>query len=225
MSPALRPGDGRLIIGGAPRADLLPPSVRQADAARKQRGLLAVILVAVILVVGGAYAATSVLAAVAQTELAAANERTSSLLLEKGKYSEVTQIQLDLDEANAAVAVGSSTDLDWEALLKNLDRRLPEGATIMSAVAEVSTPVAAIGQPGSILYGPRVADIKLTLATKEFRDVPEFLRAVTDIPGFADVVPEGTTVENDDHFETTLSIHLNSDALVSAVAAGEANNE
>ena len=225
MSPAVRPGDGRLIVGGAPRADLLPPSVRQADAARKQRGLLAVVFIIVIVVVGGAYAATSVLAAMSAAQLASANERTSALLLEKGKYSEVTEIQLDLDEANAAVSVGSSTDLDWEALLKNLDRRLPKGATIMAAIAKVSSPVTAIGQPGVTLYGPRVAEIQLTLATKTLADVPDFLRDVTDIPGFADVVPESTTFENEDHYETVLTIHFDSGALVSAVTPEETNNE
>lgn len=223
MSPAVR-NDGRLIIGGSPRADLMPPSIRQGESARKQRGLLAIIFVAVVVLVGAAYGVAVFVASVAEDQLAAANTRTSELLLEQGDYSEVTNVQSQLDLALAAKEVGGAADVDWSTLIKDLEKALPSGSEIRGIAAQVSSPTVLVDQPASSLYAPRIAKIVLKIGTKNIGDVAKFERKIVTVKGFADVLPESTDLE-DGLYETTLTISFNQDVLSGRYSTEVANNE
>jgi len=223
MSPAVR-NDGRLIIGGPPRADLMPPSIRQGEAARKQRGLLAVIFVAVIVLVGAAYGVAAFMASVAEDQLADANTRTSELLLEQGDYSEVTNVQSQLDLAQAAKEVGGATDIDWETVITTLDKALPSGGRLKAVGVQVSSPVILVDQPSSVLYSPRVAKVVLKIHTKTLADVAKFERKIVTMPGFADVLPETTDVK-EGVYETVLTISFNQEVLSGRYVPKAVENE
>jgi len=78
--------DARLIIGGIPRAELLPPELELEKRSRAQRRGLMAVLVLVVLLVGVVYGAVSLFAATTQAALDGANAHAADLLAQQGKY-------------------------------------------------------------------------------------------------------------------------------------------
>lgn len=206
---------GRLIVGGAPKANLLPPEVGIVAKGRiMRRNAVLLVALAVIIVIAG-YAGGTVLAIAAQAQLAAANERTNTLITEQAKYSEVRQIATMLDTAAAAERVGMSTEIDWKAYLDEIQKSLPAGTSVTNVVAETATPLTDFAQPSAPLQGDRIGELKFTATSSSLPDVEKWLEALAKLDGFVDASPGSIQLNTEtEDYEVTITMHVNTDALL-----------
>lgn len=200
-------GEG-LVVGGDPRVDLLPPEVRSARRnARTRRGfawgVLAVFLV-VVMASGGAFG----LNIVAQGQLLVAQARTNELLSEQQKYTEVRNIQNQVDVAVAAKQVGASTEVAWQPFIAAVGSAEPPGLKMKSVTIDSASPIAVYQQSTDPLQGPRIATVTVVALSNTFPDVPGWLRAVLQVRGVVDAT--AGTVNRDDGgvYTSSITIHV-----------------
>lgn len=208
-------GGDRLVIGGPARANLLPPEVGLAAQGRVMRRNAIAIVVVAVLVVIAAYAGASFLAASAQGQLDAANQRTQELVAEQAKYAEVRQVTSMISTAIAAEQVGTSTEIDWKAYLTDIQNSLPAGTLVTNVVAETATPITAFGQPTVPLQGARIGELTFTATSPSLPDVEKWLIALSKLHGFVDASPGSITLNEDTAtYEVSITMHINTDALL-----------
>jgi len=212
----------QLVVGGEPRVDLLPPEVAQRKKARRARRGLVALVVVVLLAVAGGYVFATYRAVAAQFELAAAQARTTDLLVEQQKYSEVTTVSGQLAAVENARTVGVSTEVLWNDVYKQIRDRLPEGVTIGSFLADGRSPWEPEFTPAGPLRQPRVATLVFVLVSPDSPFAIEpFVKRIAEIKGFADVSPDVLQRE-DPNFETTFTYNLSTEALSGRFAADDA---
>ena len=98
-----------VVVGGVPVVDLLPPEVRaerRAGVAVRRTWFGVAGAAAVVAIAVGAATASGIQA---QGDLQAAQAETQQQLLEQGKYTEVRDVQSDIERLSAAQVVGGST--------------------------------------------------------------------------------------------------------------------
>jgi len=207
--------DTRLVVGGSPRADLLPPEIKRDKVARRQRrGLIAIVVLVVALVVVG-YGASTVAAVGAQTRLEAANARTGALVSEKSQYSEVTQVQSNVNTAKAAITVGSSAELNWSVTMLEILSTLPAGATVTTMSAVAASPMATYAQATAPLQPFRMSEVVLSVRLAQFAQLSPWLDDLeATVTGFADAGTATTTLTGDGDYLVTLTLHLDAGALL-----------
>jgi hypothetical protein len=215
MSP--RRTDSRLVLGGVPRAELLPPEIELEKRGRAQRrGLLAVLTLIVVLV-GVVYGTVAVVAAASQAALDAANAHAADLLAQQGQYIEVRQLQAQVDAAKEARRIGTSTEIDWVKFMFDLSAASPVDVNIQSWVVTSGSPLAPFGETTVPLEQPRVAEVIITGDTVAFASIATWLDSVKQMPGYADAsITEVTT--KGDVFEFTATLHINQDAYTNRFA-------
>lgn len=213
--------DAAPALAESPRANLLPPELLASQRAKSVvRNLrLAVVVVAVLV---GAGIGGSVLYAQQQSQaLSDAQTETASLNSALGKYSELTELQQNIAIEKAAVKVAGSTDIDWSDYIAKVDATLPAGVTVISITIDSQGIEAPYTQSTLPLQQSRVASITFMVATKSALNVPEWINALSGLPGFTDATP--TSVGIDDKGVTTASVqmHVNSDAFSGKYASKE----
>ena len=104
-----------LVIGGPPRAELLPPEVALGVKARALRRLLAVFIVLTLGVVALGVAGLAVASAASAQMLAAETERGNQIIREQGEYAEVRQITTLIGKAQEGMVIGSTTEITWKS--------------------------------------------------------------------------------------------------------------
>jgi hypothetical protein len=109
-----------LVLGGSPRADLLPPEIRAEVKAKTQRRAMIAVVVGAVAVVVAAYLPATLAATAARDRLTEEQARSALLVGEKGKYVSVEQVEAQLAAAKTARVVGASTEIDWQAYLANV---------------------------------------------------------------------------------------------------------
>ena len=122
-------GKAPLVVGGQPRANLLPPEIILK---RKQLKTRRALRAGVVLVAhrhrGRAASATFGVASVAQVQLAAAQQTQAELVAEQGEYSEVREVQDTIATITAGQLVGASTEIAWQDyLIAAAGARCPQG--------------------------------------------------------------------------------------------------
>jgi hypothetical protein len=126
-----------VVLGATPRADLLPPSVKEAIRRRPivRRLMIMVFLVAVvtILVVFGA----TLLEGQARVLLTQEQARSQTLLLQQLEFAEARAISGAVDETLAARAIATAREADWNALLSEIRATLPQGVLLVSVAGEI----------------------------------------------------------------------------------------
>ncbi|WP_111719434.1 hypothetical protein [Homoserinimonas sp. OAct 916] len=218
-----------LIIGGQPRASLLPIEVvthRKGKALRRQ---LATALVLVVLVVATGIGLATMQAGQKQERLAAEQARTQDLLDEQLKYIEVRSVQTQVDTTKSALIVGASTEVDWKAYLQSIRALLPADVTIDTVSIDSASPMSLYPQPGVPLQHPRIATLTLKLTSPALPTVPKWLEALSSLPGYADSVPGTVVLVGGGSYEVNLTIHVNEDAFthrfaLDALEPAEAGN-
>lgn len=212
--PVAERGKDHLVLGGVPRAHLLPPEVhaeRQSAAMRRRLGfgVLAVVAVVALAVVGAGAAATS-----AQAQLAGEQASTQSLLAQELKYVKVRQVQDRIHLIETAQKVGASTEIAWKPYLDRVQATLPGDAEITTVNIDSATPIELYPQATASLQGPRVATVVFTAKTHSLPAVSSWLDALKTLPGYADALPG--SVERDDvsgDYTATITMHVNADAF------------
>ncbi len=208
----------RLVLGGMPRVNLLPPEVAQAAKARSLHRGLSLLVVAVMVLIGAGYGLASVQASSAQQGLDAANQRTVQLLAQQKKYIEVRKINSDLALTTAARQVGSSTEINWQSYLESIQSSLPSGTTIVTFNASTGSPLVEFAQPTVPLQGERIAELSFDATTHSLPDVPAWLNALAKLKGFVDASPSGVTL-TDGVYTAKVVMHINEQALANRFAS------
>ena len=216
----------RLVLGGVPRANLLPPEVGLAAKARSLHRVLSVVVVAAMVVVGLGYAGATLRASQAQSGLDAENARTTSLLAEQAKYVEVRSVNNTLRLTTAARQVGASTEINWQAYLQSIQASLPAGTTVTDFTAASGSPWVAFVQPTVPLQGERIAELVFTATSPSLPDVQAWLNALRTLKGFVDASPGTVQLQEDDGtYEVKITMHISQEALSNRFAPKEKDAE
>lgn len=201
-----------LVLGGEPRVQLLPPSVREREKRHAARRMMVLLVVLALVISGGGTVFAFLRAVQAETALAAAQQRTEEILAQQQEYAEGSRVAALVNQTRAAQQQVTATEIDWLALLAKLAGYLPEGTT----QAEVAFTSPAPWEPPLTTDGPlraeRIASVSLVIVGERYGDAASFIDGVRGMPGYADVVITGTTFE-DGIYRTSISLSLNADIL------------
>jgi len=209
--------DSRLVIGGSPRANLLPPEIRQLAKARSQRRGLLFILGLVLAIVVAGYVASTLYANESRVALAAELARSEQLLGEKAEYISVSQLEAQLQVAEDARALAVSTEVNWSEYVAALQSRLPAGMTILGFTSNTATPAQPFTPPTAPLLQPRVGEITLTTTSADIPSVAPWLASIKTVTGTADVTLNTVTFQEGAYI-SVLTIHINEEAFANRFA-------
>jgi hypothetical protein len=202
-----RKSSGALVLGGSPRADLLPPEIKAEVKAKRQRRTMIGVVVGAVVVVVAAYLPATVAATNASGQLVDEQSRTAALLGEKGKYASVEQLEAQLAAAKAARVVGASTDIDWSSYLSGVVATFPSDATLQKTVITSSTPITSLTPPTAALQGARVAELVFTVRSKTVPVVGDWLKSLQSLTGYVDASIDTITSE-DGALTSVLTLHI-----------------
>lgn len=208
--------DDSLVIGGTPRADLLPPEIKASERARAQRRGLIAIVVAIVVVVAAGYAGSAYLAQTSANALEAANLETNAILQQQTQYAEVQKANTSIQAAKVARTSALSTEIDWRTEIAAIVSTLPAGSELTALAVTSSTPTTPLDAPSSPLEGARVAEVQLTVTSGDIPDSAKWIRDLSSLKGFVDATPTsiatgGTSDASATQVTTSVTLHLNRD--------------
>ncbi|WP_199281205.1 hypothetical protein [Salinibacterium sp. CAN_S4] len=201
-----------LSLGGAPRADLLPPEVGEGNRAKSVRrglklGILGV-LVIVLAATGGAW----FLAFIAHNNLIASQDETVVLLADQAAHAEVRDVKNNVAVSKAAQEVGGSTEIDWKTYLLALQATLPAGVIVTGVDTDTASPVTDFAQSTVPLEGGRIGTLVFAAASPTLPSIPTWLNGLKSLPGFVDAVPNSVTQQTDGSYTASITMHINAEA-------------
>lgn len=203
-----------LVLGRAPRVDLLPTEVlvdrRQRATVRRAWG--GVVVVAVLTVLG--IAAATTYAGAADAHVTAARANSDSLSSQLAQYAKVRKIQQDTALLRAAQEVGGSTEVDWANYLNELQFSVPSSMTITGVTIDSATPMQAYQQSTGPLEGQRIATITVDASSPTLPSVPSWLDSVTSLTGYVDANASSVSLDPTSNLYTVdMTIHVNEKAF------------
>jgi hypothetical protein len=216
MSAKPRKGD-RLVVGGVPRAELLPPELELEKKGRAQRRGLITIFVLIVILVAVVYVAVAGAAAAVQFALDDENRRTTELLNAQNEYIEVRQLAAQVEASKLARQIGTATEIDWEAMVLQIQDRLGSSTTVTGYSMTTETPMAAFAPTTVPLEQPRVAELIVRIQSPEYLDTAAVLRGFSTLPAFADATLERVIYE-DAVYKCDIRLHLNREAFTNRFA-------
>ena len=206
-------------IGGAPRVDLLPQSIRDAHRQSKTRRKLLLGLAGVTVVVALGAVGALQLSAAAQAQLEAERAQTLQLLTQRAEFADLLAVQERLELGSAAQTVGASPEIDWSGYLRELQKTLPGGVDLTAVTIDSASPVQVYEQSTGPLQGPRVATLTFTANSQNLPDVPVWLDALRTLPAFVDAVPNSVTRDDAGIYLVNITMHIGADAFSGRFAA------
>ena len=217
--------DSKLVLGGPPRVDLLPPEIKAGKQAAGVRRGLAVGVVAVIVLSAAGYGVAALGALNAANALSDEQDRTAKLLAEQTQYSEATTLVARVRGLEAALLTGTSTEIEWYPVLTTLDKLLPTPGK-MAVNFTSASPIESHPQPVNTLQVPRVATLLVSVRTRSLFNAGDYLTKVRNrLPSVVDATATGSTFEEDDSsYVTSLTIHIDESALLKRFQRDEAGN-
>lgn len=208
-----------LVIGGLPAVSLLPTELRSAVQERAVKQVLAFSLLTAVLVTGVGVGLAGTVAGNAQTRLEAAQVVSQDLQRQIGKFADVQKLQRNIALGEAAVKVGGSTEIDWQAQIDAIEQDMPAGFVVTGITADSATPVVDYPQGTTPLERPRAATVQLTAVSTSITQLPVWLRKLRSIPAYADAEPS-ITYDPEQGYTVQLTMHLSQKAIISAPAQG-----
>jgi Tfp pilus assembly protein PilN len=215
----------KLQIGAPPRADLLPPEVAQGVKSKALRRTLVLLILLSVVIAGAGFAGSTLHAVNTTVSLAAANQRTSELLLQQGEYAELREATAMRDKAVLARRVGTSTEINWKSYTAEVQASLPADTVITSFVAEASTPTANYAVSSVPLQGDRIGQISFTATSASLPDVESWLVNLGKVTGFVDASPGAVTLIEDGGYTVGIVMHFNNDVLANRFALVETDTK
>lgn len=201
-----------LALGGEPRVQLLPPSVRERERRHAARRMMVLLVVLAVVVVGGGVAFGFLRAVQAEAALAAAQQQTLDILAQQAEFAQGAQVASLVKQTEAAQRQVTSTEIDWLALLTEISNYIPAGTTLAEVAFVSPAPWEPTLIPEGQLRAERIALVNLTLTGPDYVAPANFITAVRMMPGSADAVITGTTFQ-DGQYRTAISLALNADVL------------
>ena len=208
-----------VVIGGEPRADLLPLEVKQSRRGRALRRRLAGMMVGVVVLVLAVMAAATLNLINLTSDLELAHARAKILVGEENQYFELRSTEDAISEITAARLAATATEIQWQSYLAEVDVLLPDGVTV--GTISVTSGADAQADPAA---GGVAATIELSLDATSLLQISESLVAVRALPGFVDSTPGALTRADTGGYQTTLVLRINDEAFshrFSAAGQGE----
>lgn len=212
-----RPGrDVRVAVAGTPQVSLLPAEVREAGAvAAHRRKLIAVVVLAAVVAAGAVALAQSVEAA-DQARLADANRQAQMLTGQLAKFDDVRALQSQIAVGKAGVKVGSSTLIDWQQQVDQIEASMPAGYEVTGLTANGATPLAVYPQSDNLLEPRRAATITVEATSPTAGDeFSSWLSKLRDVPAYADASADVTFDSGTGLYTIDLTVHLTGKAISS----------
>jgi len=205
MSPAATK-NARMVLGGSPRAHLLPPEVGDRKRGASIRRAVVMSVIGAVVVCGVGYAFASYLAIDAAGRYDEARAETSALLEEQGKYSDLRTLA-DLQQTlTDARQVGALTEVNWQAFYGRLTPTLPAGVTLSSFVIDAGSPIedpAVSAVPGT---GVGIAKVTMVANTTNLAAVETWVTTLKALPEYGGSIIR--SVARDDAGQLTVSMDL-----------------
>ncbi|WIB60010.1 hypothetical protein DEJ13_16470 [Curtobacterium sp. MCLR17_007] len=148
------------------------------------------------------------------TQLAAAQAETVSLLQQQRQFSDVRTAESDTSLLQAAQQVGGSTEINWSQMLGSVQSKLPTGVRISGVTIDSASATTAYVQSLDPLQGQRIATLTIDAKTSGLPAVPEWLDSVQSVTGFVDATANSVTRDDTTgEYTVNLTIHLDEKAL------------
>jgi Tfp pilus assembly protein PilN len=199
-------------------ANLIPPELLQARRARALRKLVTAVLCLLLVLAGAGTGYAIYRSHEAAQSLAAEQSRTSQLMSEQSRYSDVTQIQGNVAQVKTQLATLMAMDVDSATLIDSLLRQLPAGASVTQLAVTVAapTPTAANNNGASALDTSgqsHIGTITISGQARTVADVALFVNRLNLLKGLVAPYPTTNTV-NDTGAQFTVQLAVN-DSLLS----------
>lgn len=204
-------GDPKLPLGGEPRVQLLPPSVRQRVKAAAIRRRLSMLVVLAVVVVGGGYGFAFLQNVTAQAQLETARQQTQAVLAEQAQYSEGSRAAALLAGIKTAQFGVTANEISWDDVLDSIRALLPEGTTLDEANVVVQAPWEPALSVEGPLRAPRLATLTLTFVGPNIVDPVLTTTNLSKLTGYVDSRFDSTT-EVEGVYKTIVRVMLNADA-------------
>lgn len=196
-----------------PRVQLLPGFValRAKNRSAVRLGVMLVILGVVAaagLYVYGVFRTTTSVAA-----LTSANATTVSLVEQQAEYRIATDTAAMVEQTSELQLVATTYEIDWSALVRELQSYLPKDGRILNLDATNQAPW---GDPLEIedpLRTPRIAMINFTIRTASIQEATTVVASLPQIEGFADAVIVSVAVGVDGKVTTEIALTLATGAV------------
>lgn len=202
-----------VIVGGPPRAELLPPEVGQAVKARATRRLLVfAVIVATGIVAAGVVGAT-VLSASSAMALAQATDEGNRLVQAQGEFAEVRRVSTMIAKAEEGLEIGSVTEIPWKDYFGEIQGSLPAGVLVTNFSAETATPTIPYALPSAPLQGERIGELTFTAFSPTLPDVEAWLNGLEKVKGFVDASPGTVVLAEDGGYTVSIVMHINAEVF------------
>jgi hypothetical protein len=214
----------RVELGPAPRANLLPPEVHRDASARRARRLMVYLVILVAVAVVGGYAFASISAAAQQAQLAQAKAHTQELINERQQYGEVTALTSIIETIEVARGLATTSEVLWATQLGDVLSIMPPGSTINNIDASARAPWGAEMATTGPLRQPRIATILLKVSSPTVPDGIAIVRAAEKFDWIADISIE--RIEGvDGLYSTSFTMNVNDEALAARFAEDSEGGE
>lgn len=202
--------DPKLPLGGEPRVQLLPQSVRDRVKAAATRRRLGMVVVLALVLVGGGYAFAFLQNVTAQQQLETARQQTQAVLTEQAQYAEGSRAAALVSGIRTAQYGVTAHEIDWDAVLDSVRGLLPEGTTLDEAnvVAQAPwEPALAVEGP---LRAPRIALLTITFVGPTIVDPATATTRLSRVTGYVDAHFDSSTL-TDGVYKTIVRLMLDTD--------------
>ncbi|MFL6162256.1 MAG: PilN domain-containing protein [Jatrophihabitantaceae bacterium] len=209
-------------------ANLIPPELLQARRVRALQKLVGAFL-CLLLVVAGAGTGYAVFRSHESAQsLAAEQTRTSQLIAQQNRYSNVTQIQGNVTQVRTQLATLMKMDVDSSALIDAMLKQLPAGAVVTQLALTIAepTPTAANNAGASTLDTsgqPHIGTVTLSGQALTVPDVAVLVDRLSALKGVVDPYPTTNTV-NDTGAQFTIQLSINDSLLSHRYALGSTDS-
>lgn len=207
----------RIVVGGVPQVNLLPPEVQQARAMRQARRVVVGAIIATVVVaasgVGGAYLYSEGTA----RNLASAQADSQRLLSTQATFAQVTSVRQKLVQAAAAHRSITAHVVDWEPYFDALSASLPSTLQIRSMAVDSTTASAQTGAVQVAAAGPpHVATVTVHVLTPRLSPVQTWLAALPALKGYVDASPGSVTSDPNGELDVAVVLHLDGRSYAAA---------
>jgi len=207
-----------LVLSGDPRAQLLPPSVKEREKNRAARRLMGLLVVLAVVIAGASTGAGILLVSQAEARLADAQQRTLDLLAQQAEYAEGARVAGLVVATEQARTMVTANEIDWLALTTSVLGYFPCDCVN----SEITFTGPAAWEPSLLPEGPlrpeRVATMTITLSSATYVDGALFVTGLRTMEGVADAVITDTSLETG-VYRTSVSITFDASVLALRYAA------
>ncbi|NUU17659.1 fimbrial assembly protein [Cellulomonas humilata] len=214
--PVVRAAGAALGGPALPQVNLLPPEVKAARGLVNTKRWLAVTIGVVLVLIALVYVFAILARSTAENELATEQDQTTRLQAEVSKYAEVPQVLSNLDRTEAALTLGTSTEIMWKGYLDAIAAVLPPNVSIDTFNVSQATPWTAAQPVQDFLAAPSVGIITFTARTSTLPDNAAWLDALATIPNLSNPTFSAAAVTAQDgepYYTVSASVQVQSGAF------------